>query len=196
VNRGQRIKAQRLFELLGSVNGEGPWEDPDELRQADFQARAAAAGADFKLSALEYLLAAGAIVVRGTFHRCQVPVDAEIEGDNGQRLIVLARGTPDDTITSGLRRLDTVQKVGFVAMVLASEQASPILIVTSHLPRHGTAAATQLTKLKNHVADVIATTGDLRGYQRLLAWLRGEPPVASSRPWTLGPDPAQPGLWD
>jgi hypothetical protein len=190
-SRARSMRSRRLFELTDSADGGGPWEDPEELRSSDFQARASASGADFKLSAIEHLQSAGALVRRRSFRRCQLPVDAEVEGTSGRRILVLSRGTHDDTPTSGLRRLDTVQKVGFVAVILASEQSLPVLIVTSHLPRAGTGPAVQLAKVRNHVADVVATTGDLAGYQRLLAWLHGEPPPADSRTWAVARDPGQ-----
>jgi hypothetical protein len=185
---------QRLFEPL-DANAAEPWEDQADIRQSDFQARASAAGADFKLSAMEYLKSAGAFVVRKAFRLCDVPVDAEIQGRDGIRLLVLARGTPDDTSKSGLRRLDTVQKVGFVAMVLSLHQTLPVVIVTSHLPRPKTAASKQLSRLNEYAADVVATTGDLRGYQRLLGRLEGDSRADGLRPWAIGPDINQPELW-
>ncbi|HEV2368758.1 MAG TPA: hypothetical protein VGR90_02720 [Acidimicrobiales bacterium] len=104
-------------------------------------------------------------------------------GSNGRRFLVLARGTQDDTKTAGLRRLDTVQKLGFVATHLSLEQRLPILVVTSHLPSRGSTAGIQLAKLGPFVADVIATTGDFRGYRRLLALLRDRSEGTGQAPW-------------
>ena len=161
----------QLFEVTPAADA-GLWESEDVARASDFQARAGAAGADFKLKAIARLQEAGGRVVCRRHHRCGFSVDAEVAGANGQRFLVLARGTQDDTKTAGLRRIDTVQKVGFVATHLSVEQRLPILIMTSHLPPRSSTAGNQLAKLGPYVADVIATTGDFRGYQRLLTLLQ------------------------
>ena len=130
------------------------------------------------------MIAAGAKVLKVRFHENQLPVDALVEGRNKKKYLVLSRGTPDTSPTSGLRRSDTVLKVGFVATHLALEQKLGILVVTSHLPERNTASGEYLSKLGPYVTDVIATTGDLLGFQRLNHLLHGPSEASLFRmPW-------------
>lgn len=107
-----------------------------------------------------------------------------MHGSNGRRFLVLARGTPDEQRASGLRRPDTVEKVGFMAMQLARGQDLPILLLTSDLPKRSTKTGHYLAALSLDVWDVVAYRSDLRGFQRLRSHLGGpidaDPPAA---PW-------------
>lgn len=134
--------------------------------------------------ALELLEAAGATVEQRGGRVAGIQVAAIVRGDDGQRCVVLAHGTLDPGSQAGLKRSDTVKKVGFDAIMLRRSGALPVLVVTSHLPTGGVVAA-HLARLSADVVDVVATTGDLAGYHRLQArfgevrtWLVAAPP-----PW-------------
>src|SRR5205085_1324855 len=72
-------------------------------------------------------------------------IDFEITGRNGQRFGVLAHGTFDDDSKSGLRRTDTVKKMGFDAHQIRRRMPKRRLIaIVSHLPNPGSNAAAQL----------------------------------------------------
>jgi hypothetical protein len=96
-----------------------------------------------------------------------------------------------------LRRTDTVQKVGYVAMQLARRQSVPILLFTSDLPAVSTKTARYLAALSEDVWDVIAYRADLRGFQRLCGHLSGpvdaQAPAAAWRTLTSRTQPALPG---
>ncbi len=180
----EKFVEQLLFNILNEGEAEEAWEDEDLKHYSDFQARASAAGADFKEMALHYVIAAGAKVLKVRFHENQLPVDALVEGRNKKKYLVLSRGTPDTSPTSGLRRSDTVLKVGFVATHLALEQKLGILVITSHLPERSSASGDYLSKLGPYVTDVIATTGDLLGFQRLNRLIHGPSGASPFRmPW-------------
>ncbi len=120
-----------------------------------------------------------------------------MSGSNGRRFLVLARGTPDEQNRGALRRTDTVEKVGFMAMQLARRQDLPILLITSDLPGRSTKAGHYLAALSDDVWDVVSYRADLRGFQRLRAHLQGqidvEPPDA---PWRQPDDNHVPTLFD
>lgn len=101
--------------------------------------------------AIARLTEAGAGIERVDFAVKGFPVDALIAGSNGRRFLILARGTPEEQRFSGLRRTDTVQKVGYVAMQLARRQALPILLFTSDLPAVSTKTARYLAALSEDV---------------------------------------------
>ncbi|MFN0090350.1 MAG: hypothetical protein ACKVWR_08805, partial [Acidimicrobiales bacterium] len=129
----------RLFEIA-AVDDEhgadgGAWEgDRPGVGEggAWFQGLAAHAGAEFKDLALGFAADAGATVLRRGLLVGHYPVDALIKGGGGARFVVLCHGTPDDGERAGLRRTDTVLKMGFRAMQLARRQHLPVLVLTSH----------------------------------------------------------------
>ena len=110
-----------LFEVPVGA-GQEPFEEPDLRRRANFQSRAPRAGADFKAMAIARLKEAGATIEKVNFRIEGFPVDAQVSGSNGRPFLVLARGTPDEQDRSALRRTDTVEKAGFMAMQLARRQ--------------------------------------------------------------------------
>ena len=181
---------------LAPTASEGPFEDlPTE--GAWFNGRCRAAGADFTEMALQYLQAAGATVERRGGKVAGIQIGAVVRGRNGRRFVVLAHGTPDTGARAGFKRSDTVKKAGFDAVMLRRQGALPVLMVTSHLPATGVCAAF-LAKLQPDVADVVATEGDLAGFQRLRK-LFGASPVGDSRepidpPWQA--PPGQAALFD
>jgi hypothetical protein len=150
-----------------------PWEDPAVA--GEFQSRARQEGTEFDAIALDYLVQAGSTVIAGRHSRCGYPVDAEIEAANGLRFLVLAHGNVGEgSAQPGLSRTDTLAKVGFRALMLHAKSAPPVIVVTSHLPQPNSVGARQLAdlhaELGNYLADVVATTGDFAGFQRL-RWL-------------------------
>lgn len=181
-----------LFELPPESGAE-PFEQEDLRARTNFQSRAPRSGADFKTMALGHLRQAGAEIVRGDHEIDGFPVDAVVRGPNGREFLVLARGTPADQKQSGLRRTDTVEKVGYMAMQLVRRQPRPILLLTSDLPRGNTKAGIYLAALSSDVWDVIAYRGDLRGFRRLQEHLAGpvarDLPAAPWRSYTAKPAP-------
>jgi hypothetical protein len=185
-----------LFELSVEADQE-PYQDSGLNQRTRFQSRAPRAGADFKAMAVGRLKQAGANVERLDFEIQGFPVDAQVSGENGRTFLVLARGTPDEQPRSGLRRSDTVLKVGFVAMQLARCQEAPILLLVSDLPQRSTRSGHYLAALSNDVWDVVAYRGDFQGFQRLRDYFRdaadGMPPAA---PWRIPDVSAEPSLFD
>jgi hypothetical protein len=178
-----RNESKRLFEVAPDAAGQ-PFEEPQLGKTSDFQSRAARAGADFKVMAAGRLVEAGASLERTDFEIKGFPVDIQVIGTNGRRFLVLARGTPGEQARSGLRRSDTVEKVGFMAMQLARIQRLPILLLTSDLPKRSSTTGHYLASLSPDVWDVVSYRADLRGFQRLREHLQGpvnaQPPAA---PW-------------
>jgi len=72
--------------------------------------------------AMKRLKDAGANIDQTNFRIQGFPVDAQVSGSNGRPFRILARGTPDEQDRGALRRTDTVEKVGFMAMQLARRQ--------------------------------------------------------------------------
>ena len=180
----EKFEEQPLFRVETGDAVPGLWEEEDFERRADFQSRAPVAGADFKEIALDYLIKAGSRILAVRTRVCDGPVDAIVEGRAKRKLLVLSRGTPDDTPTAGLRREDTVLKVGFFGVQLGHRQRLPVVIVTSHLPKRESAPGRYLEMIYPAVAEVVATTGDLAGFQRLGALLHDEPLSPITRaPW-------------
>jgi hypothetical protein len=178
----------RLFEVPKSSFQE-PYENlPDQT--AYFQARASAAGADFKQMAKEWISQAGGAIEADKMMVGVHPVDALIRGRNGARYLLLARGTPDGGPKAGLRRSDTVLKMGCRAVMIARRTDLPILVVTSHLPAPGSSAGQILADLHSDIFDVAALEGDLHGYQRIHRYLTEVPPPTSPlpAPWRNGND--------
>jgi hypothetical protein len=172
-----------LFELPAG-SAEGPFEDPNLHRRANFQSRAPRSGADFKAMAMKRLKDAGANIDQTNFRIQGFPVDAQVSGSNGRPFLILARGTPDEQDRGALRRTDTVEKVGFMAMQLARRQDIAIILITSDLPRRSTKAGLYLAALSEDVWDVVSYRGDFRGFRRLQDHFAGrvdsDPPAA---PW-------------
>jgi hypothetical protein len=91
---------------------------------------------------------------------------------------------PTNRIGGALRRTDTVEKAGFMAMQLARCQALPIILITSDLPKRSTRAGLYLAALSDDLWDVVSYRADLKGFQRLQAHftapIENVPPAA---PW-------------
>lgn len=155
---------------------------------AHFQSRARREGELFDEIALEHLAAAGAIVELGRHKIEHYPVDARIAAPNGGRYLVAAHGNFDEGERPGLQRVDTMAKVAQRAVMLHAKRALPLIVVTSHLPKPGSATAHHLADLHSLLGpwliDVVATTGDFAGFlrlQRLFAEPRAGEPLAA--PW-------------
>ena len=180
-----------LFEVPAGA-GQEPFEEPDLRRRANFQSRAPRSGADFKAMAIGRLKEAGATIEEVNFRIEGFPVDAQVSGSNGRKFLVLARGTPDEQDRGALRRTDTVEKAGFMAMQLARHQPLPIILITSDLPRRSTKAGHYLAALADDLWDVVSYRADLKGFQRLRAHFTAPiekvPPDAPWRaPEKIGP---------
>jgi len=191
-----RTQSNRLFEVSGDPVEE-PFEESKQRGGSYFQSRAPRAGADFKAMAADRLIEAGATIERTDFEIQGFPVDLQVVGTNCRRFLVLARGTPGEQPRSGLRRSDTVEKTGFMAMQLARCQDLPLLLLTSDLPKRSSATGHYLCSLSPDVWDVISYRADLKGFQRLREHLQGtvtvEPPLA---PWRSPLAPADQSLFD
>ncbi len=172
-----------LFEVPVGA-GREPFEEPDLRGRANFQSRAPRSGADFQAMAIARLKEAGAIIEKINFRIEGFPVDAQVSGSNGRPFLVLARGTPNEQDRSALRRTDTVEKAGFIAMQLARRQALPIILITSDLPKRSTRAGHYLAALSDDLWDVVSYRADFKGFQRLRAHFSAPiekvPPAA---PW-------------
>ena len=105
-----------------------------------------------------------------------IGVGARVIGSDGRMWLVLMHGTVDDAKRSGLRRTDTVKKVGFDVQLLRDLTPLPILVVTSHLAARG-AAAELIDVVRGWADDLVATRGDLRGLRRLSVHFGGPVPA-------------------
>jgi hypothetical protein len=114
--------------------------------------------------AMARLKEAGATIEEVNFRIEGFPVDAQVSGINGRTFLVLARGTPDEQDRSALRRTDTVEKAGFMAMQLARHQPLPIILITSDLPKRSTKAGHYLAALADDLWDVVSYRADLKGF--------------------------------
>ena len=184
-----------LFEVP-TTDSEAPYEDLPEVYAA-FQALASAAGADFKQMAREWIVQAGGEIEAERISFDSYPADGLVRGQNGARFVLLARGTPDDGPRAGLRRNDTVLKMGCRAVMIARRTTLPILVVTSHLPYPGSRAGRIIADLHEDIFDLAATVGDLAGFRRFHRHLTGagasaEPPVSVWRSGLV----RQPTLFD
>ena len=155
---------------------------------AHFQSRARREGELYDDVALEHLVAAGAAVEVGRHKIEHYPVDARIVAANGGRYLVAAHGNFDEGSQPGLRRPDTVAKVAQRAVMLHAKGALPLIVVTSHLPKPGSATAHHLADLHSllgpWLVDVVATTGDFAGFLRLQQLFSDLPrPRPSPAPW-------------
>lgn len=188
--------SDRLFELPTGVGGE-PFEESNLRRRTSFQSRAARSGADFKAMTIARIREAGGTIERTDFEIGGFPIDALISGTNGRRFLVLARGTPEEYSQSGLRRTDTVEKTGYMAMQLARRQHLSILVITSDLPERSTKAGHYLAALSDDVVDVIGYRADFRGYQRLREHLHGAADAPHpDAPWRLPVGSNEASLFD
>jgi hypothetical protein len=169
----------KLFEVPSLADG--PYEDIPSAYAA-FQALASAAGADFKQMALEWIAQAGGELESDNLKFDNYPTDGLIRGQNGARFVLLARGTPDDGPRAGLRRNDTVLKMGCRALMIARRTDLPILVVTSHLPDVDSRAGRILADLHTDIFDVAATVGDLAGFRRFRRHLTEAPAPAEPLP--------------
>lgn len=156
-----------LFDgLCNAPDGAEPYEDDEFDAAAAGQERAARSGAEFKRIAVTFLSEAGGQIVRLAHDLDGYPIDAEVKGSRGRHFLVLARGTPDEGNEPGLRRTDTVEKLGYRAVQISRRTTKPLLILTSDLPLTYKASV-YLADLSPFVWDVVAWRGDLRGFQRL-----------------------------
>ncbi len=154
---------------------------PDPVSES--QARSSLHGKEYDALAIGSLEGAGATIIERYPRVFGYRLDALVEGANGARYYVDAHGSPDrtDRPQAGLRRQDTVLKLGFKAMRLQAHRCPhPLLVLTSHMPRPGTSSAYLLSELADSVLDVVATVGDLAGLRRLARYLTDVP--ASSTP--------------
>ena len=172
----------RLFEVPGLAVE--PYEDLP-FTYASFQALASAAGADFKEMAREWIVQAGGALETDKLRFDDYPTDGLVRGLNGARFVLLARGTPDDGERAGLRRTDTMLKMGCRAMMIARRTDLKILVVTSHLPEPSSRAGRILSDLHGDIFDVAATVGDLAGFRRFHRHLTQTP----------APDDPLPSVW-
>jgi hypothetical protein len=179
----------RLFQLTATAETTPRYEDTAVVG-TEFQSRARREGTEFDALALEYLENADARVVKGRHFRHHYPVDAEIKAPTGQRFLVLAHGNIGDSSSRpGLQRTDTFAKVAHRVVGLSWHNEPPVLVITSHLPLPRSTCAHQLADLHRNVggalADVVATTADMAGFQRISQLFRGEalPPSLRTAPW-------------
>jgi hypothetical protein len=179
----------RLFQLAATTEATSPYEN-SAVVGTEFQSRARREGTEFDAIALEYLESAGARVVQGRHFRHHYPVDAEIVAPTGQHFLVLAHGNIGDSSSRpGLQRTDTFAKVAHRIIGLSWHKELPVVVVTSHLPLPRSTCSHQLADLHGKVggalADVVATTADMPGFQRLSRVFHGEalPPSLRTAPW-------------
>jgi hypothetical protein len=170
----------RLFPLPPPREEQAPFEGDLPASGSYFQARATTEGADFDVEAFRFLASAGGSIEQRGGDIADVPIDCLVRGTNGNRFVVAAHGTFDDTPQAGLRRVDTVHKVGHRAVILHKAGQLPLLVVTSHLPRPGSKGARYLARTGDEIFDVVCTRGDWGGWRRLHRYLTAEP--APTRP--------------
>ena len=177
------------LQLAVPGHASAPYEDPSAVGP-EFQSRARREGTEFDAIAMEYLEQAGARVLRGRHERNHYPVDAEVQALTGAHYLVLAHGNVGDSSPRpGLQRTDTLAKVVTRVVGLHLYDDLPVIVVTSHLPRPGSTCAHQLADLRRVVrddlAEVVATSADMAGFQRLCRRLCGGalPPRLRVAPW-------------
>lgn len=161
-----------LFEVSGTEST-NPFEDLPRDPVSESQARSSLHGREFDHEAFDFLEQNGAQIIGRYIRVLGYPLDAEVEAPNGMRFYVDAHGSPDrlDHSQAGMRRTDTMLKFGFKALRLHARGCqTPLLLITSHLPKAGTQSAYFLTELEGVLFDAIATVGDLAGRQRLVRY--------------------------
>lgn len=165
-----------------------PAEPYDSVPDADatFQGRAPREGAEFDELALAYLAEAGATIIQRGGKLAGISIDAVVRGANGKVFSVLAHGNIDDRRRAGLRRTDTVRKMGDSAFLLAQDRHTPpLLVLTSHLPAYegrSHQAALLLSLHRRVIFDVVAITNDRAGFERLWRYLNVRPASAEPEP--------------
>jgi len=170
--------------------------DPQDPYEGDLpdgasiaQSRAAREGAEFDAVALHWIQHAGATVVQRGRDIRGVPIDAVVQGSNGSLFTVLAHGNIDrDGKRPGLRRTDTVRKVGSSAYLLTSVvEAPPVLVITSDIPKESgrTKQAARLLALHQRVIFDVLSPEDVASFHRLQRYLTGKP----------APDAPEPAPW-
>lgn len=175
---------------LFSVPDETPADEYEDLppdAASESQARSTLHGKEFDALAFAFLEAMGATILDRYTKVDGYPLDALIEGENGQRFYVDGRGTPDraDRPKAGLRRQDTVLKFGFKAIRLVQRGCPhPLLLLTSHMPKAGSSSEFLLSELSEVLLDAVPIVGDLPGRQRLQHYLTTDEPImALPAPW-------------
>ena len=177
------------LQLAVPGHASAPYEDPSAVGP-EFQSRARREGTEFDAIAMEYLEQAGARVLRGRHDHNHYPVDAEVQALTGAHYLVLAHGNiGDSSPRPGLQRTDTLAKVMTRVVGLHLHGDLPVIVLTSHLPRPGSTCAYQLADLRrlvgDYLAEVVATSADMAGFQRLCRRLWGDtvPPRLRVAPW-------------
>lgn len=189
------MNGRSLFAMAPPAEPLAPYEDLPAV-DAHFQSRARREGELYDEVALDYLGGAGlgAVVEQGCHKIDHYPVDARIVTPNGGRYLVAAHGNFDEGDQPGLRRVETMAKVFQRAVMLHHKGALPFIVVTSHLPKAGSATAHQLadlhTLLGPWLIDVVSTTGDLAGFHRLQRFFNAvpRPRDPSPAPWWYADD--------
>lgn len=178
----------QLF-VVGGAGGDDPeeFEDLPPDTASESQARSTLHGKEFDALAAAFLEDLGATVVERYPRFEGYPLDFLIEGTNGHKFLVDARGTPDrtDRTKAGLRRQDTMLKFGFKALRLHQRKCPfPLLLLTSHMPKPGSSSEFLLAELNDVLLDVVPIVGDLPGRQRLQHYFTtDEPPIPLAAPW-------------
>lgn len=175
------------------VDGGGDEDEVPELFEdlpadpvSESQARSSLHGKEFDSLAFEFLEEMGATIIERYTRVGGYPLDALVEGANGRRYYVDARGTPDptDRPKAGLRRQDTVLKFGFKALRLQQRGCPhPLLLLTSHMPKPGSSSEFLLSELSDSVFDIVPISGDLLGRRRLQHYFGAEELVDQVVPW-------------
>jgi len=161
------------------------YEDLPPDSASESQARSTLHGKEFDALAEAFLEELGATVIERYLRVDSYPLDFLVEGANGRRFLVDARGTPDRTDRSkaGLRRQDTMLKFGFKALRLAQRGCEhPLLLLTSHLPKEGSSSTFLLSELNDVLLDAVAIVGDLKGQRRLQHYFAGALPPGPIEP--------------
>ena len=163
------------------------YEDLPPDPASESQARSTLHGREFDAQAFTFLEEMGATIVERYVKVEDYPLDALVEGANGQRFLVDARGTPDQTDRpkAGLRRQDTLLKFGFKALRLAQRACPyPVILVTSHMPKAGSSSEYLLAELNDVLLDAVPVVGDLPGRRRLQHYFTADEPItALPVPW-------------
>ncbi len=179
------------------VGPKGEWEGDIDESGADFQGRASTGGREFKHATEDFLVGLGVQINSRGREVGPYRIDLEIRGSNGHRFGILAHGTFDDGSQAGLRRTDTVKKMGFDAWQIRRRLPGLKLIaIVSHLPKPLTAASKQLADISDHLYDVVAI-GDMQATERLRHLLtdRALPDVVTAA-WRDQPTLFEPSLFD
>lgn len=163
---------------------EKPFEQVD-TSSSWFQTHSRVCGEEFKTVARAYLDTANPATVDDISRVDIYPVDGAVTTRRGKRILWMANGCFDDGRHAGLRRTSTVEKLLSRCYALHAIDAPPVLVVTSHLPNEHSQSARLLARASDALGpwlvEVVATTGDLAGFQRLQQTLAGNP--TTDAPW-------------